>query len=210
MPESKTTLHEKLCSAAHYFHDRGWMWGTGGNLSARIDADRYWVTASGKSKGNLTPLDFINMNLDGDWTPQRPNDKPSAETSIHQAIYSLFPEAQACYHVHSIEANLVSNFTQDEGITLPPLEMVKGLGIWEENPTCQMPLFENHLHVPTISQAIKDRFSKTPPAIPALLIRNHGVTVWGNSTEQARNHIELVEYIFRYMVLERQTIGPGV
>jgi methylthioribulose-1-phosphate dehydratase len=43
-----------------------------------------------------------------------------------------------------------------------------------------------------------------------LLIRNHGVTVWGNSTEQARNHIELVEYIFRYMVLARQTIGPGV
>jgi methylthioribulose-1-phosphate dehydratase len=109
--------------------------------------------------------------------------------------------------VHSIEANLVSNFTQQDAIELPPLEMVKGLGIWEENPTCLMPLFENYLHVPTISQAIKDRFQTAPPIIPALLIRNHGVTIWGNSTEQARNTIELVEYIFRYMVLYRQTIG---
>ncbi len=206
MAEKTLTLREELCSAANYFHDRGWMWGTGGNLSARINNNHYWVTASGKSKGNLTPLDFIDMNLDGDWKAVRTGDKPSAETSIHQAIYSLFPEAQACYHVHSIEANLVSNFTQEDDLALPPLEMVKGLGIWEENPTCLMPLFENYLHVPTISQNIKDRFTETPPAIPALLIRNHGVTVWGNSTEQARNNIELVEYIFRYMVLSRQTL----
>ncbi len=210
MTDQTINLREELCSAAKYFHSCGWMWGTGGNLSARIDGDRYWVTASGKSKGNLTPLDFIDMHLDGNWKAQRSGDKPSAETSIHQAIYSLFPEARACYHVHSIEANLVSNFSEDDAIELPPLEMVKGLGIWEENPSCLMPLFKNHLHVPTISQQIKDRFAKAPPAIPALLIRNHGVTVWGNSNEQARNNIELVEYIFRYMVLARQTIGPGV
>lgn len=207
MTNQSSALREELCKAARYFHDRGWMWGTGGNLSARIDADRYWVTASGKSKGNLTPLDFIDMNLDGTWDAVREGDKPSAETSIHQAIYALFPEAQACYHVHSIEANLVSNFTAQDAIGLPPLEMVKGLGIWQENPTCMMPLFENHLHVPTIAQSIKDRFSQTKSEIPALLIRNHGVTVWGNSTEQARNAIELVEYIFRYMVLARQTVG---
>jgi methylthioribulose-1-phosphate dehydratase len=95
MIEQSTNLREELCSAAQYFHDRGWMWGTGGNLSARIDPERYWVTASGKSKGNLTPLDFIDMNLNGDWKAERNGDKPSAETSIHQAIYSLFPEVKA-------------------------------------------------------------------------------------------------------------------
>ncbi len=207
------TSREELCLAANYFHSCGWMWGTGGNLSARISDDRYWVTASGKSKGTLTPQDFIDMNLNGEWTAVRSGDKPSAETSIHQAIYSLFPEANACYHVHSVEANLVSNFIDKDckdskdGIVLPPLEMVKGLGIWEENPTCVMPLFENYLNVPTIAQNIKDYYSETKPKIPALLIRNHGVTVWADSTEQARNTIELVEYIFRYMVLARQTVG---
>ena len=201
-------LRNDLISAAKYFHDRGWMWGTAGNLSARESSDRYWVTASGKSKGELIFHDFIEMTMEGDWTPSRPGDKPSAETSIHHAIYGLFPEARACYHVHSVEANLVSNFTSDDQIQLPNLEMIKGLGIWEENPTVFLPLFENHLEVPKIAAEIRDRFNKQPPQIPALLIRNHGITVWANSTQQARNSIELMEYIFKYMVQAKQMALP--
>jgi methylthioribulose-1-phosphate dehydratase len=197
-------LRNDLISAAKYFHDRGWMWGTAGNLSAREDRDRYWITASGKSKGELIFQDFIDMNLDGTWTPSRPGDKPSAETSIHHAIYHLFPEAQACYHVHSVEGNLVSNFTPEDQIQLPTLEMIKGLGLWEENPICFLPLFDNPLEVPKIAAQITDRFRQKPPQIPALLIRNHGITVWANSTQQARNSIELMEYIFKYMVQAKQ------
>ncbi len=200
-----TDLRTDLISAAKYFHDRGWMWGTAGNLSAR-DGSSYWVTASGKSKGELTQDDFINMQMDGTWEAIQPGNKPSAETSIHHAIYSLFPEAQACYHVHSVEANLVSNFTSEDAIVLPPLEMIKGLGIWDESPTCALPLFTNHLSVPKIADDMKHRFTQTPPEIPALLIRNHGITVWANSTQGARNLVEVMEYIFRYMVMAKQTL----
>ena len=63
------------------------------------------------------------------------------------------------------------------------------------------------MNVPKIAKNIKEYYSETKPKIPALLIRNHGVTVWGQSTEEARNTVELVEYIFRYMVLARQTVG---
>ncbi len=199
-----TELRHDLVNAAKYFHDRGWMWGTAGNLSARTSDTSYWVTASGKSKGELCTDDFIHMQLDGTWEASIEGNKPSAETSIHHAIYSLYPEANACYHVHSVEANLVSNFTAEPQIQLPPLEMIKGLGIWEENPICHLPLFDNHLSVPKISQEILDRFSITKPEIPALLIRNHGITVWATSTQNARNSIELIEYIFRYMVLAKQ------
>jgi methylthioribulose-1-phosphate dehydratase len=197
-------LRNNLIEAAHYFHDRGWMWGTAGNLSAKQEDDRFWITASGKSKGELTIHDFIQMHPNGTWDSERPNNQPSAETSIHQAIYRCFPEAQACYHVHSIEANLVSNFTLDDQLELPPLEMLKGFGLWEERPTCFLPLFSNHLDVAKIAAEITDRFAHTPPPIAALLIRNHGVTIWASSTEEARNRIELIEYIFRYMVLARQ------
>jgi methylthioribulose-1-phosphate dehydratase len=192
-----------LVNAARYFHDRGWMLGTAGNLSARLEDGSFWITASGKSKGELTVTDFIRQFPDG--TIEKPIDhlKPSAETSIHEAIYAIVPDARACYHVHSIEANLVSNFTTESRLPLPPLEMIKGFGLWEENPTCAMPLFANHLDVPKIGQDIRDRFRQSPPTIPALLIRNHGVTVWGQSPEDARNKIELAEYIFRYMVQAR-------
>lgn len=201
-------LRSDLVSAARYFHQRGWMLGTAGNLSAKLPDGSFWITASGKSKGELTQDDLIRILPDGQIELPVDGLKPSAETAIHQAIYALFPGAQACYHVHSIEANLVSNFTQASMLKLPPLEMIKGFGIWQERPDCAIPIFANHLDVPQIGQEIRDRLSQEHPPIAALLIRNHGVTVWGESTEAARNKVELAEYIFRYMVQARQ-IGLG-
>lgn len=200
----KTDPRLELIDAASYFYQQNWMVGTAGNLSARLADDSFWITASGKSKGELTTNDFVRVTLDGKVLEQAAADvKPSDETIIHQTIYKLFPEAQACYHVHSIEANLVSHLTLGDNLPLPSLEMLKGLGVWEENPTVAMPVFDNHLEVAQIAAEIGDRFCNRPP-IPALLIRNHGITVWASSLQTARNYIEVVEYIFRYMVAARQ------
>ncbi|HLO47475.1 MAG TPA: methylthioribulose 1-phosphate dehydratase, partial [Kamptonema sp.] len=184
-----------------HFYNRGWMVGTAGNLSARLADGSFWITASGRAKGQLTDQDFIRIDIYGKIIEQpHPDCRPSAETSIHQAIYKCFPEAQACYHVHSIEANLVSRFTKDDTLPLPAIEMIKGLGVWEENPEVAIPMFVNHFEVPRIADEICSRFAISPPPIPALLIRDHGVTVWADSTAKAYNYVEVVEYIFRYMV----------
>ena len=196
---------QQLIEAAALFYQKNWMVGTAGNLSARLNDNSFWITASGKNKGELTEKDFIRIALDGTILEQPTNDiKPSAETSIHQAIYTCFPDAKACYHVHSIEANIISRFTEENTLKLPSIEMLKGLGIWEENPHIEMPLFDNHFHVPDIAKEITKTFSSNPPKVPLLLIRNHGITVWANSPTSARNYIEIIEYIFRYMILDRQ------
>jgi len=193
-----------LIAAVHHFYQLGWMMGTAGNLSAQMHDGSFWVTASGKQKGQLSEKDFVRINLDGKVLSRPLSDNyPSAETSIHQVIYALFPEAQACYHVHSVEANLVSRFTESDTLPLPTLEMLKGLGVWEEKPRVAMPVFENYLDVPRIAAEIRDRFGALPPPIPALLIRDHGVTVWASSPAAAQNNIEIVEYIFRYLVAAR-------
>ncbi|GCL56569.1 aldolase/epimerase [Microcystis aeruginosa NIES-3806] len=191
-----------LAAAARRFHQLGWMLGTVGNLSAKVDDHSFWITASGKSKGKLTEEDFVRVDLTGKVRElPNPDNRPSAETSIHQVIYRLFPQAQACYHVHSVEANLVCRFAHLDKLSLPPLEMLKGLGIWVENPRVFMPVFTNYLDVPKIAAEIESRFSTFPPEIPALLISDHGVTVWGESLETTENYLEIVEYIFRYLVL---------
>ena len=82
--------------------------------------------------------------------------------------------------------------------------MLKGLGVWEEHPQVFMPVFKNHLDVSKIAENICSRFKQSSPDVPALLIRNHGVTVWAASTTDAENYIELTEYIFRYIVAARQ------
>ncbi len=194
-----------LITAAGQFYQLGWMVGTAGNLSAQMPDGSFWITASGRNKGQLNIDDFIRIAPNGTVLEQpSPDARPSAETSIHQAIYSLFPNAQACYHVHSIEANLVSSFTDGDALPLPPLEMLKGVGVWEENPKVAIPVFANHLEVPRIASDIYERFKATPPPVSVLLIRNHGVTVWASSLEGARNYLEIAEYIFRYMVAARK------
>lgn len=203
-------LRADLIAAAKHFYDRGWMVGTAGNLSARLPDGSFWITASGRPKGQLTTSDFIRMNSDGAIVDRPVSDsRPSAETSIHLAVYNCFPEAKACYHVHSIEANLVSRLTPGDAVPLPPIEMLKGLGVWEENPQVAMPLFPNYLEVPKIAKEMCDLFAVSPPAVPALLIRDHGITVWGESPAAAYNYVEIVEYIFRYMVAASQVRAGG-
>ncbi|MGH8002975.1 MAG: methylthioribulose 1-phosphate dehydratase [Brasilonema sp.] len=193
----------ELISAARHFYHQGWMVGTAGNLSVRLPDGSFWITASGRSKGELELGDFVRIYPNGKVEKPSADLKPSAETAIHQVLYALFPEATSCYHVHSVEANLVSRFVKDDTLPLPPLEMLKGLGIWEENSHCAISIFANHLQVSCIADEIKERFTTTPPQLPALLIRDHGVTVWAPSCKTARNYIELVEYLFRYMVAAR-------
>ncbi len=194
-----------LIAAAQQFYQLGWMVGTAGNLSVKLPDGSFWITASGKSKGKLREEDFVRINSEGKMIESPlPHNRPSAETSIHQAIYACFPEANACYHVHSVEANLVSRFGVGDSLPLPPLEMVKGLGIWQENPQVAIPVFQNYLDVSKIAEKISAHFQLSPADVPALLIRDHGVTVWADSTEKAGNYLEVAEYLFRYIIAARQ------
>jgi methylthioribulose-1-phosphate dehydratase len=192
----------ELIAAASHFYQQGWMMGTAGNLSARLVDGSFWITASGCAKGRLAIADFVRVqnNLaDLQVLEGGEGRKPSAETSIHGAIYKLFPAARACFHVHSVPAMLAGREAGDGQIALPPLEMLKGFGLWVENPVVSLPVFENHLDVPAIATAIRQRFQQQPPAVPALLIQNHGVTVWGESLQATFNHLEIAEFIFAYM-----------
>ncbi len=196
---------EALAAIAHDFHGRGWMAGTAGNLSARSNEDEecFWITSSGLPKGSLDADDLILVRSSDGTVQQRlrENARPSAETSIHQAIYSLFPSAQACFHVHTVDACLATarvDYHTTE-MRLPALEMIKGLDIWEETPQVNLALFDNMLDVPLIAHEIRERFTHNPPQLPALMIRNHGVTVWGSSLQQAYNRTEIIEFIMSYM-----------
>ena len=197
-----------LVEIARDFHARGWMLGTAGNLSARADESHFWITASGKPKGRLEDSDFLLARIaDGEIVERgRPEDKPSAETSIHRAIYKLFPGARACLHGHIVEAAIAADRTKKgvKGLRLPPIEMIKGFDIWQQNPKADLPLFENHLDVAKIARDIETRFKKTQPAVTALMVRSHGPTVWGASLQEAYNRFEILEYLLRYQAQARR------
>jgi len=196
----------QLAATARELYRRGWMSGTAGNLSSRQADGSYWITASGKSKGDLTHRDFLRLLPGGEVVERgRAGDRPSAESSLHDAVYRLFPEAGACFHVHSVAANLVSRLGA-LGATdqpLPPIEMLKGLGIPDESPQAAIAVFANHVHVPAIAAEVEARFRAVPTRLPGFLIRDHGLTVWGDDPRAAQNHLELFDFIFQCMVAAR-------
>ncbi len=196
-------IRQTLINHAAGFYRQGLMLGTAGNLSARADGEEdFWITASGCSKGELKSDDFVKVDLNGNTIEKLRNDaKPSAETSIHVSVYKHYPAARACYHVHSPEANIASIMAQKGWLNLPRIEMLKGFGYFGHEGKIRV--FENHDSVPQIADEMSAFLAKEKPEIPAMLIKGHGITVWAETQEKARNYIELTEFIFKFMVLEK-------
>ncbi|MHB8370349.1 MAG: methylthioribulose 1-phosphate dehydratase [Leptospirales bacterium] len=190
-----------LAGLARRLYRRGWMEGTGGNLSLR-EGDRIFITPSGLHKGRIRPEEILEMTLEG--TPLSPGQlRPSAETSIHLVLYRILPKIRAVIHVHTPEAVVASTLGKSE-LSLPPLEVIKGLGYHDPTKAPPIPIFENDLSVEQIAGNIKLRMEKANASLPALLIRHHGTTAWGESIDDALRHIELVEFCFRVLLESRQ------
>jgi methylthioribulose-1-phosphate dehydratase len=200
-----------LAATARDLYRRGWMSGTAGNLSLRLGDGSFWITASGRSKGALRRRDFLRLAPDGEVLERGgEGDRPSAEASLHAAVYRLVPAACACFHVHTVAANVVTRLTVPAAPTelpLPPLEMLKGLGVWDERPAVAVAVFPNHAQVPAIAAEAAERFAAAPPRLPGFLIRDHGLTAWGTTPQAALNHLELFDFVFQWMVAAR---GAGI
>jgi methylthioribulose-1-phosphate dehydratase len=193
-----------LVEIARDFHARGWMAGTAGNLSAKPahDNDSFWMTAGGRPKGRLDENDFIRVRVSDGTVLERKDShvRPSGELSIHQTVYTLFPAMRACLHVHTVDACLAASRAHaTPGLRLPALEMLKGLGVYEYEPRVQLPLFDNLLDAAELAQSIRARFAAEQPEVPALMVRDHGVTVWGASLQEAYNRVEIMEFIMSYL-----------
>ena len=203
------TIAKKKITLAHlsrHLYRKGWMEGTGGNLSIRREG-RILITPSGVHKGRIREEDILE--LDGEGRPfETETRKPSAETAIHRALYNLFPEAGAVIHVHTPDA-IVASLRGTDHLWLPPLEVLKGLGcpLPEEAPP--IPIFENDPSVDRIAERIENRLRETPVLLPVLLIRHHGTTVWGNTLDDALRHIELAEFCFRVMLSLPHSPSPA-
>jgi methylthioribulose-1-phosphate dehydratase len=177
---------------------RDWFPGTSGNLSIKVGDDplTFLVTASGVDKRKRTPNDFVLVDADG--RPLEPDaPKPSAETCLHREIYRL-TDAGCVLHVHTVDNNVVSELHAHEGeVRFRRLELIKAFGIWEENGEITVPIVENYADLERLARAVAEAIR---PCTRAVLIRNHGVTVWGRTGQEAKKHLEALEFLFSYRV----------
>lgn len=206
--DQREAAYRQLDDVKMTFARRDWFPGTSGNLSIKIKSDPllFAVTASGKDKTKLTPEDYLIV--DGNSQPvEETKLKPSAETLIHALVYKKFADAKACFHVHTISNNVLSElYYPQRAFSIQGQELIKGLGIWEENARITIPIVENYADIPTLAAAIEEVIT---PDVPGVLIRNHGIYAWGDSDLAAKRHLEAFEFLFEYhlKVLQLRSIA---
>lgn len=72
---------------------------TWGNVSARIDADRFLITPSGVDYDRIRPEDIVEIRIfDGSFAAGQ---RPSSEREMHRRIYAQRPDINAVIHTHS-------------------------------------------------------------------------------------------------------------
>ncbi len=106
-------LREEFVRIGQLMHQRSYVTATDGNLSARLDADRFLVTPSGLSKGYMTPDQMVVIDWDvkpvgeSRYGPAR-GLKPSSEILLHLEAYRQRPDIKAVVHAHPINAITLS------------------------------------------------------------------------------------------------------
>ncbi len=188
-----TAVTEQLIDAGRWISERGWVPATGGNFSARTESG-FLVTASGFDKGALTPQTFIHFNADGERIGGE--GKPSAETSLHQMIYRLVPDAGCVLHTHSVAATVLSRFERGDSYAISGYEMQKSLsGETTHLDTLAIPVFDNDQDIDALSARVAARHA-LEPLRHGVLIRGHGLYVFGRDVAEACRHIEGLEFLF--------------
>ncbi|MFD4443499.1 S-methyl-5-thioribose-1-phosphate isomerase [Nocardia sp. NPDC058519] len=209
---------QEIAATARQLYERGWMPGTAGNISVRVPGgEDALITASGLSKGELSAHDTVLVAIADTTARPGQNRKPSAETSIHTAVYRTRP-AGAVVHVHSPFATALATTAARPGGTVTPVritgfELLKGFGLADPSSVA-IPVFPNWPDVPRIGTDIETYLRENPDAPPILLITGHGITTWGDTLAQARDRAECLEALCELIARTGRTdatpleIGP--
>jgi 3-dehydro-4-phosphotetronate decarboxylase len=94
----EATLREELCRVGRSLHARGYVHGTTGNVSARLD-EGVLISATDACLGELTPEALVKV--DGADVAAAGAARASKTLALHQRIYAASAEARCVIHTHS-------------------------------------------------------------------------------------------------------------
>jgi 3-dehydro-4-phosphotetronate decarboxylase len=176
-----TAILEQLCDVGASFYDRGYAYGSTGNLSAR-DGEQVWITPTGSSLKGLTPQRLARVGLEGE--PLNGN-RASKELPFHLAVYQTRDDARAVVHLHSTYAAALSCLDSLDGQQpLPPLTPYYFMRV---APLAVLPYFRPG------SAALAEAIREAAPGHNSMLLRNHGLICVGSGLSEAVDRAEELE-----------------
>lgn len=189
----------ELVEAGKILYEMGLVPATSGNFSARISADRFAITVSGKHKGYLAVADIMQVDAQGLSQDGR---RPSAETALHLQIYRRFQDVAVVLHHHSLYATLLSQISPNE-VVFTGYELLKAFpDIDTHQATLRLPVFDNTQNISELADEV-DAYMDANSPVHGYLIRGHGLYTWGESKEAALRHVEAFEFLCNCELMKR-------
>jgi methylthioribulose-1-phosphate dehydratase len=192
---------EALREIGRLFYSRGWSLGTSSNYSVVLGRAplHLLITASGRDKSRLVAADFTVVDADGQRVDET-SPRPSAETLLHAALAHR-PGIEAVLHTHSVPATVLSDVHFGSGaLEIAGYEMLKGLsGVTTHDTRITIPILDNTQDMPMLARTVALRFGQGAPG-HAFLVRGHGLYTWGRDLDEARRHVEILEFLFEVLI----------
>ena len=174
-------MRNEVIETCRWLQREGYIFGTWGNISVRLEDGNILITPSKVSYDAMTPEDLVVLAPDG--TVVSGHRLATSERELHRGIMNARPDIGAIIHVHSACAMAVAA----AGESIPPLseEMCQLIG-GEIPITGRFVPSEKHLELgEEATRSIGDK--------NALLIRNHGSVACGHTLEEAKVCCQVVE-----------------
>lgn len=190
---------ETICELCRLFWQLGWASGTGGGISVRV-GERIFMAPSGVEKEKLAPQDIFELDRDG--CVQRNPGQGRKLTACAPLFMAAFRhrDAGAVLHSHSLDVVMASALVPPgEPLRLTRLEMMKGLEGVGYFDVHEIPVIDNT----ALEHELEERLDAAVQAWPkanAVLVRNHGVYIWGRDPVHAKTQAECLDYLCRAVV----------
>ncbi|GAB3070736.1 class II aldolase/adducin family protein [Salinicoccus sesuvii] len=175
--DKETLLHD-LKRTGEFMGNNKLVWGTAGNISARLNDNQFYVSASGTYLSEITEEEFSLCDENG----LVEGKKPSKEHIMHQGIYENRPEINAILHSSPFYSTLVAN----SDIELPSNYFVEAMYYLER--IVRVPYY--HPGSKELAEAVKEKSKEGN----ILLLENHGIIVYDTNLKEARMALETLEY----------------
>ncbi|XP_055682256.1 probable methylthioribulose-1-phosphate dehydratase isoform X3 [Lutzomyia longipalpis] len=207
--EHPRKLIPELC---RQFYNLGWVTGTGGGISMKLDSIYYcseeiYIAPSGVQKERILPEDLFIQNIDGEDLQLPPEYKKLSKSQCTPLFMLAYKHRNAgsVIHTHSPNAVMATLLWEGSEFRCSHLEMIKGI---YDSKLKRYLRYDEELVVPIIENTCFERdleeyLFKAMEAYPgthAVLVRRHGIYVWGDSWQKAKTMTECYDYLFSIAV----------
>ncbi|CAI1515950.1 hypothetical protein SEUBUCD646_0J02200 [Saccharomyces eubayanus] len=200
-----------ICTLCKQFFYNNWCTGTGGGISIKDpETSHYYLAPSGVQKEQMRPEDLFVMDAQTlDYLRAPKLYKPSACTPLFVACYQK-KDAGAIIHTHSQNAVVCSLIFGDE-FRIANIEQIKAIPSGKVDPvtmkpialsffdTLRIPIIENMAHEDELIDDLHKTFIDYPNTC-AVIVRRHGIFVWGPAIDKAKIFNEAIDYLMELAI----------